>query len=358
MASARPTVLVTGVSGDLGLRLPQQLAGFDVIGVDLTPPQTSVSLRFVPMNLEREECCHELMLLMRETRTQVVVHLAFVMDPVRTGIVDTARMWQINVAGAARVMETIAEVNRDEVLVKKFIFPSSALVYGPEAGSMASEDAPLQAHSLAAAVHQVEAEKVVRHRAPGLRGCSAYVLRPHIFAGASVENGLIAAFRGTPGGHGERADKLRRKGKKITFAIPVGQKYVENRMQFTHVDDVARLIAHIAAKTDPEPQKLTVLNVAGWGEPLTYQRCLELAGVDTLRLPGKWAARMFWNRLWERGISAVAPDMMDYLLADWLVSIERLRKFLGPEFEKVMRYSAADAFADSFSTAAHAAAGS
>jgi len=358
MASARPALLVTGVAGDLGSRLLPLLSNYDVIGVDLEPPKASSAFRFARLNLEREECCHELMVLMREARVQVVVHAAFVMDSVRTGIVDPLRMWQINVAGTARVMETISEVNRDEVLVRKFIFPSSALVYGPNLSSLATEDAPLQAEFPAAALHQAEAEKVVRHRAPGLRGCSSYVLRSHMFAGASVNNGLLSAFRGTPGGPTRRAAKLRDKGKKISFALPAGQKYLENRLQFTHVDDVARLIVYISSKTDPEPQKQTVLNVAGWGEPLTYAQCLQVAGLKPLRLPGRWAARAFWKSLWTRGVSAVAPELFDYLTADWVLNIERLRKFLGHDFEKVMQYSAADAFADSFNKASSAAAGS
>jgi len=358
MAGARPSVLVTGVAGDLGVRLLPLLSNYEVIGVDLNPPETSMPLRFARLNLEREECCHELMVLMRDARVQVVVHAAFVLDPVRTGIVDPLRMWQINVAGTARMMETIAEVNRDEALVRKFIFPSSALVYGPDLSTMVTEDASLRAESPAAALHQAEAEKVVRHRAPGLRGCSSYVLRSHIFSGASVGNGFISAFRGTASGPTARAGKLRDKGRKISFALPAGQKYLENRVQFTHVDDVARLIAHIAAKTDPEPQKQTVLNVAGWGEPLTYAQCLQVAGLKPLRLPGRWAARAFWRSLWTRGISAVAPELFDYVTADWLLNIERLRKFLGHDFEKVIRYSAADAFADSFNQASSAAAGS
>jgi nucleoside-diphosphate-sugar epimerase len=358
MASTRPTVLVTGVAGDLGMRLVPLLSSYDVIGVDLEPPASGGAMRFVPLNLEREGCCHELMTLMREARVQVVVHAAFVMDPVRTGIVDPLRMWQINVAGTARVMETIAEVNRDEALIRKFIFPSSALVYGPELSTMVTEDAPLRAEAPAAAMHQVEAEKVVRHRAPGLRGCSSYVLRSHIFSGAGVGNGVISAFRGMPSGPTARAGKLRDKGKKISFALPVGQKYLDTRVQFTHVDDVARLIAHISAKTEPEPQKQTVLNVAGWGEPLTYEHCLKVAGLKPLRLPGRWAARAFWRSLWTRGVSAVPPEMFDYLTADWLLNIERLKKFLGSDFERVIRHSALEAFADSFDVASSAAAGS
>ena len=55
----------------------------------------------------------------------------------------------------------------------------------------------------------MEADKVVQQRAPALRGCSVYMLRPHIFAGASVENYMVGAFRGTPGGRSDRAAGMR-----------------------------------------------------------------------------------------------------------------------------------------------------
>src|SRR6266568_5236231 len=52
----------------------------------------------------------------------------------------------------------------------------------------------------------------------------------------------------------------------------VRKKYLENRIQFVHVDDMARLIAFILRKTEPEAQRLTILNVAGRGEPLTFEQ--------------------------------------------------------------------------------------
>ena len=61
----------------------------------------------------------------------------------------------------------------------------------------------------------MECDKVVQQRAPALRGCSAYMLRPHIFAGASVENYMVGAFRGTPGGRSDRAAGMRSRGKRL-----------------------------------------------------------------------------------------------------------------------------------------------
>src|SRR5213079_3629198 len=94
MGETKPTVLVTGISGNLGLRLLPQLAGFNVLGVDLNPPQTNLPLSFERMDLGQEESCRQLYLLMRQTNPVAVVHLAFVIDPVRTGVLNVDRMWQ------------------------------------------------------------------------------------------------------------------------------------------------------------------------------------------------------------------------------------------------------------------------
>ena len=89
-------------------------------------------LQFERMDLGGEESCRQLFHLLRDTRAEAVVHLAFILDPVRAGVLDVDRMWQINVAGTARVMEAITEVNHEETIVKKFVFPSSVAVYGPD----------------------------------------------------------------------------------------------------------------------------------------------------------------------------------------------------------------------------------
>lgn len=131
MGDPKPTVVVTGISGNLGIRLLPQLAEFDVIGIDLAPPATDLPLRFERMDLGEEESCRQLFILLRDSRPSAVVHLAYVLDPVRTGVLDLDRMWQINVAGTARVMEAITEANRETTIVQKFIFPSSVAAYGP-----------------------------------------------------------------------------------------------------------------------------------------------------------------------------------------------------------------------------------
>ncbi len=348
MGDAKPSVVVTGISGNLGTRLLPQLGEFNVIGVDVNPPATDLPLQFERMDLGEEESCRQLFLLLRESRAEAVIHLAFILDPVRSGVLDLDRMWHINVAGTARVVEAITEVNREETIVRKFIFPSSVSVYGSDLTGQATEDHPLGAHTLPYAIHKMECDKVVQQRAPALRGCSAYMLRPHIFAGASVENYMVGAFRGTPGGRSNRAANMRSQGKRLPCMLPQGQRYLDNRIQFVHVDDMARLITRILQKTEPESQRLTILNVAGRGEPLTFARCIEIAQAKLLRLPGKLAFVVVLKALWKLGIVAIPPEAAPYMTGEYIMNTDRLRKFLGENYEDVIRYTIADAFADCF----------
>jgi len=348
MEADKPTILVTGVSGNLGRRLMPLLAGYKVVGVDVTPPSDTQVDRFVQMDLGKEESTREFLLLLREVQPASIVHLAFVIDPQRSGVLDVDLMWRINVAGTARIMEAIAEANRNAgTSIKQFIFPSSVSAYGPDLPAAVSEDAPLEAHTLPYAIHKKESDLVVQQRAPSLRGCGVFILRPHIFAGATVENYLMGAFRGTPNGKGSRAAKMRRAGKRLPCMLPYGQKYLDNKIQFVHVDDMARLIAWILMR-EPEAQRLTILNVAGQGEALTFGQCIETANAKLLRVPGQWRMRQVLQLLWSWNVSAIPPDAVPYMTGQYIMNTDRLKKFLGDDYERVITKTNLEAFADSF----------
>lgn len=350
MADAPPSIIVTGISGNLGRRLLPLLSGFRVVGVDFRPPQTDFPLQFTQMDFGLESSCLEFIRLLREVRPVAVVHLAFVMDAVRTGILDRDRMWQVNVSGTARVMEAITEANREWPMVEKFISLSSVSAYGPALSTPATESTPLAAHTYVYGVHKMEADQVVQQRAPALRGCSVYILRPHIFAGASIDNYFMEAFRGIPGGSSKRAERMREEGKRLPCMLPSGNKYLQHRIQFVHVDDVARLIAFILNKNQPESQRLTVLNVAGRGSALTYEQCLRLAKAKVVRVPTEHLFHLALRILWAIKLSTIPPDVAPYMTSDTVMDTSRLQEFLADNYEHVIRYPIADAFADCFRT--------
>jgi hypothetical protein len=110
---------------------------------------------------------------------------------------------------------------------------------------------------------------------------------------------------------------------------------------------MARLIVHILQR-EPETQRLTVLNVTGRGEPLTFGKCVEMAQAKLVRVPGKWAMRQVLQFLWKWKISAIPPEAVPYMTGQYIMNTDRLRRFLGPEYEHVIRHTISDAFADSF----------
>ena len=52
--------------------------------------------------------------------------------------------------------------------------------------------------------------------------------------------------------------------------------------------------------------------------------------------------------LWNQQISAIPPEALPYMTGQYIMNTDRLRRFLGPEYEHVIRYTVTDAFADSF----------
>jgi len=347
MTQPNPTVLVTGISGDLGTRLLPLLSGFRVVGVDLRPPESSQPVEFYAMNLGHESSCRDLTQLLRQTGARSVVHLAFVIDPQHGGVRDVERMWQVNVAGTARAMEAISVVNRTGGHVRQFIFPSSVSAYGPETPGPVREDFPLQAHTLPYAIHKRECDEVVRYRAESLGDCRTYIIRPHIFTGVRMQSYLVSALRGTPVGNSRRAARMRAEGRRLPVILPRGKKYPEKLLQFVHADDVARLLAYLLHRPHSDPP-MTVLNVAAHGDPLSLQSCAEIAHAKITRVPNRAACRLLLRMLWKWGISSTPPEAMPYIIGSYTMDTTRLQQFLGPDYPRVMHYSVEEALRSSF----------
>jgi nucleoside-diphosphate-sugar epimerase len=347
MTEARPTILITGIAGNLGMRLLPQLPDFSVAGVDMRPPASDGLARFEAVDLGKEASTVQLIQLLRESQASAVVHLAFVIDPVRTGVTEVERMWQINVAGTARVMEAISEVNRDTDQVRRFIFLSSVSAYGSDLPGPVCEDYPLGGHTLPYAIHKRESDLVAQQRARELYDCRTYILRPHIYAGASVNNYLLGAFRGTPTGGSARAARWREKGMRLPCMLPLGRRYRDNPFQFVHVDDVARLIAHILRRVTRDPQ-LTILNVAGRGEPLAVGECIRRSGNRFLPVPTRALFGAILRALWRLNISGIPPEVVPYMTGSYTMDTSRLRSFLGSEYEQVIQFTIEQALEDSF----------
>lgn len=345
MASVKPSLLVTGIAGNLGIRLLPLLEGFNVIGIDLHPPPTSIPLVFESLDLGHESSCRRLAEILRETRVVGVVHLAFVLDPLKMNILDRERMWRINVAGTARVLEAIAEANRMGGKVAKLVHLSSVAVYGPKPRRAAVESDPLDAHTLSYAVQKREADIAVQSRVKDLGGCNVYLLRPQIFSGPSVQNYMIDCLRGTAYGHGRLGKRLERRGKRLPFIFPLGGNYLEHKLQLAHVDDVARLIAWTLARPK-ENDPITILNVAGRGEPMTVGQAIRLTQAAVKRLPTAMLCRKVVELTWKMGATSIPPDAFPYLIGSYPMDTTKLQRFLGDDYARVIQYTTEAALMD------------
>lgn len=349
MSAEKQTVIVTGAAGNLGVRLLSQLSEFKVYAVDVAAAPATVSAEFRKLDLAEGNAGTEFLQLIRETNATAIVHLAFIIDPVRMGVLDVARMWKININGTERVIDAIAEANRTGSKVARFIYPSSVSVYGPDTPANVTEDYPMGAHTLPYAVHKQEAESLLEKKSAKLGSCSTYVLRPHIYAGASMQNYLVGALRGTPTGRGRMGKWLRERSIRLPLMLPMGGEYPKKEFQFVHVDDVARLIAWLLRRPESGRERV-VLNVPGRGPAVTLEEASRIAKATVIRLPGRIWCRWILKLMWKLGISGIPPEALPYMIGSYTMDARRLRAFLGDDYEQVMQYTVEQALEDSFRT--------
>ncbi|MFQ5694742.1 MAG: NAD-dependent epimerase/dehydratase family protein, partial [Terriglobia bacterium] len=165
----RAPILVTGLSGNLGRRLAPLLKDHRLIGVDLFPPQVDhPEVEFSRVDLSRPQAIQALESLLRQSGVRQVVHLAFVLDPVRTGAVAQQRQWEINVRGTAHLLEAIERMNRSERQVEFFLYLSSVTSYGPSLPGPVDEEHPQRPHTYTYALHKKETEDLCRTWHPKL----------------------------------------------------------------------------------------------------------------------------------------------------------------------------------------------
>jgi nucleoside-diphosphate-sugar epimerase len=337
--------LVTGISGNLGRRVAPLLSAFDLVTVDLHPPPKDLPCgKFVQLDLSQASGQAQLAQLLKNENIEAVLHLAFVIDPVRTGILDVPRMWQANVAATQRLLEAVADANSNGTAVRLFVFPSSVSAYGPDLPALVTEDAELRAHTLPYAVHKREADEICQKMYPTLGGCALYVYRPSIFAGKTMDNFILRAIRGTPSGRGWLARTFERAGWKLPMVMPASASG-ENTFQYVHVDDVARVLQWTLEHF--QPGQLKIINLAGRGEGVTFAECAQLAGTPVVHLPSeKWVIALL-RLIWAIGLSGMPPQAIPYFLGSYTMDTTRLREEIGAEYESVVRFTAREALLDS-----------
>ena len=85
---------------------------------------------------------------------------------------------------------------------------------------------------------------------------------------------------------------------------------------------------------------------AGRGEPVSYAQCIQLAQAKLLRVPGKWTMRQILQFLWNRKISSIPPDAVPYMTGQYTMNTDRLKTFLGGDYERLITKTSQEAFMD------------
>jgi len=337
-------VLVTGISGNLGRRLAPMLEGYEVISADLYPPAPEIRAgAFHPLDLSAPEGREKLAQIVVQAGPDAILHMAFVVDQVRTGILDRERMRQTNVEGTRRLLEAVEEANRVQKRVHLFVYLSSVSAYGTHLAPGIREDAPLNAHTLPYATDKRETDLLCQQMFPRLGGAALYIYRPHIYAGAAVQNWLIDGACGRPSGNGWLARLARRFGWRVAVLLPRSAD-ATHAIQFVHADDVARTLAWTLANF--REGALEILNLAGEGT-LSLEECARVARTPILRPGGEGTVRFLLRLSYALGISAVPVEALPYYLGTPTMDTTRLRAALGSDFKSVMRYTTQEALEDS-----------
>ncbi|MEE8200652.1 MAG: NAD-dependent epimerase/dehydratase family protein [Candidatus Acidoferrales bacterium] len=339
--TSRPPILVTGISGNLGRRLAPHLKDHLLVGVDLYPPQLDhPRVEFCPLDISQPDAVATLEALMRDSQVRQVVHLAFVLDPARTGATATRRQWEINVRGTRHLLEAVERLNHPQRQVDFFLYLSSVTSYGPQLPYPVREDYPQQPHTYTYALHKKETEEICRARHPELNGCALYILRGHIFLGPGVENFIVRALQGRPPDRTGLGRWVQRRGWRLPLVLPGGEKY-RGLYQFMHIDDAARLMAWLCHHY--QPAKLEILNAQGRGKPLTGEDLARLCGLRLLRFPSYALLGILYRIFWFLGLSPVPPEAFPYFAGSYVMNTERLERLLGPEYPKIVRFTPEEA---------------
>lgn len=300
------TVAVTGASGYIGNRLVEAIAADDrverVLGFDVRP------LTVTPEKVVFDEIdVRNPALGSRFEGVDVVVHLAFVMDPIK----DEAVMRDINVHGSHNVFWSAGKAG-----VGKIVYTSSATVYGahPDNDMPLTEESSLRANlDFSYPAHKLEVEYVVKEFREEFPKTTVTLLRPAIVFGPNVDNAW-SHFLELPVLFGVRGHKP--------------------PWQFVHEDDVVEALRFAVLDADLDgPYNLAS---KGW---VTSDELLGVLGRQRVEM-SEPAAFALVEGLWELGLGEAPAGMLHYVMHPWVMTVDKLA---AAGFE--CRYSNMEAFA-------------
>ncbi|MEA2487733.1 MAG: hypothetical protein QOF16_1387 [Actinomycetota bacterium] len=283
------TIAVTGAAGYIGGHVINLLDRDDrverILGFDIRRPRIAAQkLIFDEVDVRSEA------LAARFSGVDVVVHLAFVMDPVK----DESFMRDVNVNGSQNVFRAAGKAG-----VRKLVYTSSAVAYGahPDNEVPLTEESPLRANlDFSYPAHKLEVEYVLKEVQQEFPDLKMVVLRPAIVFGPNTDNAWSHM---------------------LESPVLLGVTGHRPPLQFVHEGDVAGAVFFAATEG-----VVGYFNVSadGWLEVTEILSLLHRRRID---VPEPVAFALM-ERMWRMGWTDAPAGMMHYLMHPWVVTNAKL----------------------------------
>lgn len=284
------TVAVTGAAGYIGVRLIELLQADPevsrILAFDVREPRLPRGDKVIFDKVDVRDPA----LGSRFEGVDTVIHLAFVMDPIK----DETRMRDINVNGTQNVFKGAGKAG-----VRKIIYTSSAIAYGahPDNDVPLTEDSPLRANlDFSYAAHKLETEYVVKEFRDEYPGVIVTVFRPSIVFGKNCDNAW---------------------SHQLELPVVFSVQGHEPPMQFVHEDDVTNALHFAVTKDLDGPYNLCPRD---W---LEFDEIVAATGKKRVILPEP-AAFAAADRMWSMGMAEAPAGYLHYVMYPWVMSPDRL----------------------------------
>jgi UDP-glucose 4-epimerase len=291
--------LITGGSGYIGSRVAELLAAQKntevVVVADLRPPEfrpEKTSFR----KLDVREA-GAVATALAEERPDVLVHMAFVVDPTH----DEPTMYETNVNGTFNVLAAAAAAG-----VGRAVVTTGTMAYGPWRGNPVpiTEAQPVHGHAhYVYARHAAEADRIAQLWATLHRQRRMTIIRPCTVFGPGADNHLVRMWESQ------------------SYFPDFGTG--DQPTQFLHIDDAVTGIVSLIESEHPG-----AFNLVPDGE-ITWHQCAAIAGLEvrgvreesfTGLAGGMWRLKM--------ANVEIPPSFVDFFKYPYLASNERIKQAL------------------------------
>ncbi len=277
--AAQDKVLLTGISGSLGQIIANSLSQtHHIIGADKRAfPQKPKEVELYPLDLRRKSA----FTLLKKRKPNVIIHMGVIRNPLKHRGASSAYYFNLEITSQ---LLKLAE----QLEVKKFIFLSTANLYGPCATSSGflSEDAPLHGADRSPEMRDLVAlDMMIQSFFWKQPNIETVILRPVHIVGSELNNAPSRYFR---------LDK-----------IPTLLGY-DPMVQLVHASDVARAI-----QLSLKPNIRGIFNIVGDSQaPLS--RLIKKLKTPSFGIP-EFVLRTLMRSAFRYRLVSFPPGELDHL---------------------------------------------